>query len=202
MNTCTIVDIAKNPYTYHAYKDLIAELVAKESNSGEVTPERIIATKINAQRIKRIDRQFEAGNEIKNILKQQKKEWLWIVLVESWCGDAAQNIPVIAKIAEQSPKIELKLILRDENPEIMDAYLTNNSRSIPKLICIDKESGEEVGTWGPRPKEIQALMEKFKKLNPDVSHSDFIAFLHTLYTREKGNSLQKEFANLLKAWNK
>jgi hypothetical protein len=202
MNICTTVEIVNNPYTYTGYKNLINELVAKESNTGEVTPERIIATKLNAQRIKRIDKQFAMGNEIKNILKLQKREWLWIVLVESWCGDAAQNVPIIAKIAEQSPKIELKLILRDENPEIMNAHLTNNSRSIPKLICIDKESGEEVGTWGPRPKEIQMLLEKFKKLNPDVSHNDFVAFLHMLYTKEKGNSLQKEFAHLLREWNK
>ena len=56
MNTCTIVEIINNPYTYTGYRNLVTELVAKESNSGEVTPERIIATKINAQRIKRIDK--------------------------------------------------------------------------------------------------------------------------------------------------
>lgn len=202
MNTCTIVEVVNNPLTYSSYKNLITELVKQGSSTGEVTPERIIATRINVQRIKRIDKQCEISNEIKDLFKLQKREWIWIVLIESWCGDGAQNVPIIAKIAELSSKIVLKLALREENPELMNAYLTNGSRSIPKLICIDKETGEEIGTWGPRPKAIQNGVREFKALNPDVQHDDFVFFLHTLYTKDKGNSLQHEFADLIKAWNK
>ena len=202
MNTFATIEAIKNPYTYINYKNLVFDLAEKGSSTGEMTEEKIAATKINAQRIKRIDKQFELSNEVKRLLKLQKRDWLWIVLVESWCGDAAQNIPVIAKIAEQSSKIELKLILRDENLQIMDAYLTNNSRSIPKLICIDKESGEEIGTWGSRPTVIQDAAVKFKALNPAVSHTDFVTYIHSLYAKDKGNSLQQEFIDLLKIWNK
>ena len=202
MNSCIVTEIAKNPYTYNRYRDLVFELTEKGGNTGEILPERISATKLNAQRIKRIDKQTEISSEIKNALLDQKREWKWMVLLESWCGDGAQNIPIIAKIAGESTKIELEIILRDENPEIMDAYLTNNSRAIPKLICLDKETGEEIGVWGPRPKAIQQAVLRFKTLNPDVSHDDFVAYLHALYTKDKGNSLQQEFLELIKLWNK
>jgi len=202
MNTCPTIEAIKNPYTYTEFKNLVTELAEKESSTGEISEEKIAATKINAQRIKRIDKQYVVSEEVNSFLKLHKREWLWLVLIESWCGDAAQNIPVIAKIAEQSPNIELKLILRDENLPIMDAYLTNNSRSIPKLICIDKESGEEIGTWGSRPMVIQEAAMQFKALNPDVSHTDFVTHIHSLYAKDKGNALQQEFIDLLKIWIK
>ena len=58
------------------------------------------------------------------------------------------------------PGLELRIVLRDEHPEVMDRYLTNGSRSIPIVIALDEEF-RELGHWGPRPRELQAwVMEQ------------------------------------------
>ncbi|MGP4061439.1 thioredoxin family protein [Halobacillus sp. H74] len=87
----------------------------------------------------------------------QTKRLRAIVLTEDWCGDAMLNIPIYLRLAEAS-HIPTHFLLRDENLELMDQYLTNGqSRSIPKIIFIDSE-GKEVGTWGPRAPEVQEFI--------------------------------------------
>lgn len=201
----TIVDItkAKNAYPYEEYKALVIQLSENSQTTGtDPLPERIEATKMNAQRMKRIDKQFVPDEELKKLIENNKEEWIWLVLAESWCGDGAQNIPVIAKIAAISPNIKLKILLRDENPEIMDTYLTNGSRSIPKLICINAETHNEIGVWGSRPKTIQEMVKEYKTQNPDATHDEFVKNLHLWYAKDKGEALSKEFFNLLKEWMK
>src|ERR1051326_1487788 len=112
-------------FTYSSYRDLVAELAAKNSTTGEPTPERIEATKLNAVRMKRIEKQVIVRKDLEELVKKIRSKWQWIVLAEAWCGDGAQNIPVIAKIASLNPNIELGIVLRDENPELMDRHLTN-----------------------------------------------------------------------------
>lgn len=194
-------DTIKNPHSYDEYKKLVTEYAEKMTTSGvEQSPERIEATKLNAQRIKRIDKQTEISSEIKKALAAINQNWTWLILSESWCGDGAQNIPVIANIAALSENIKLKIIFRDENPEIMDAFLTNGSRSIPKLICINSENQNVIGTWGPRPAKIQQMVKEYKAQYPNNSHDEFVKNLHLWYAKDKGESLQKDFVLVLKQW--
>jgi hypothetical protein len=190
-----------NPYTYEEYKTLIYTLAKSSSNTGDKSEERVSATKINAQRIKRIDKQCELTENLINSIQNFKTDCFWILITESWCGDGAQCIPVISKIVEQSQNIELKLLLRDENLDIIDLYLTNGSRSVPKLICIDKNSNEDIGVWGPRPNEIQKMVLDYKTNNPNSTHDEFVNNLHLWYARDKTQSIQDEFIDLLNAWN-
>lgn len=201
METITLIEKITNPYTYKDYKDLVLNLAENSGNTGEKTNERIVATKLNSQRLKRIDKQCELNTELINAIKEYKTEVVWILLVESWCGDGAQCLPVISKIADTSSNIELKIILRDENSEIMDSYLTNGSRSIPKLICINKNTNEEIGTWGPRPTNIQKMVIEYKKEFPNANHDEFVTNLHLLYAKDKTKSIQEDFLALLKHWN-
>lgn len=190
-------EIAKiiNPYSYSEYKDLVVKLAEEKKCSGEQTPERINATALNAQRMKRIDKQFELNADLMKVISLINKKYTWILIVESWCGDGAQCVPIIAKIAESNPNIELNLILRDENPTYMDNFLTNGARAIPKLIFM--HNGNAIGTWGPRPKAIQNMVTNYKLNNPNVSHEDFVTLLHLWYARDKTQSLQNEFKDLL-----
>lgn len=130
-----------------------------------------------------------------------KYKWLWLVITEAWCGDAAQNIPVIAKIAEINSNIELKFILRGENLVVMDTYLTNGGRSIPKLICLDSQTLEELGTWGPRPVIAQKRFMK-DKTDPDVSHEEMVKNNQLWYLQDKTLSIQNEFLELIKKCKK
>lgn len=186
----------KNPYSYSKYKELVLSLAENKQCTGELTPEHIEATVINAQRMKRIDKQCELHNELKKTIQSITKKYTWILLVESWCGDGAQCVPVIAKMAELNPNIQLKLILRDENLPTMDAFLSNGSRSIPKLIFLHND--QVIGTWGSRPKAIQKMVTDYKQANPNVTHEEFVTNLHLWYARDKTQSIQNEFTEILK----
>ncbi|MEO6902553.1 MAG: thioredoxin family protein [Bacteroidia bacterium] len=187
---------------YDAYKLLVIECSENGATTGtEQLPERIEATKMNAQRMKRIDKTQQIHEKISTLVKNNDLKWKWVVLAESWCGDGAQNIPIISKIAALAPHaIELQLILRDEHPEIMDQYLTNGSRAIPKLICMDSETGKEIGTWGPRPIKIQQMVTDLKAANPTVSHDELVRNIHLWYAQDKGEALQEELEQLLLKW--
>lgn len=112
------------------------------------------------------------------------------MLTEAWCGDAAQNLPVIAKVAQLNPHITLTLLLRDEHPEIMDVYLTHGGKSIPKLIAV-AENGTELFTWGPRPEALQELVEAYKA-NPDRPYAEFLEEVQRWYNADKTESVQRE----------
>ena len=151
--------------------------------------------------MKRLYNTTEIIEELKKETIDLKNEWIWLVITEAWGGDAAQNNPVIAKIAEINPNIELKFILRDENPDVIDAYLTNSGRSIPKLICLDSKTLEEIGTWGPRPEAAQKRVTKDKS-DPNVSHEEMVKNNQLWYLKDKTISVQNEFLELINKWMK
>jgi hypothetical protein len=131
-------------------------------------------------------------------VKRMKHTYTWIILTEAWCGDSAQNLPVIAAIAALDPeKIKLHILLRDENPELMDQYLTNGSRAIPKLIAIDEVLAREVFVWGPRPAPAQRMLHAWKKDPNGKSWEDFEKELHGWYAKDKFETIQAEFLKLL-----
>lgn len=186
----------KKAYSYQEYKELVVSLADRKKTSGEQTPEHIDATIINAQRMKRIDKQCNITDELKEVIQSISKKYTWLLIAETWCGDGAQCIPVIAKIADLNLNIELKIILRDENPSIIDIFLTNGSRSIPKLVFIHNE--QVLGTWGARPKAIQKMVLDFKQSFPDATHDEFVTNLHLWYARDKTQAIQNEFIEVLK----
>lgn len=195
-----------NTYTktfdFSSYKTFVNELAQNNKCTGALTEEHIQATKLNAHRIKRIDSQIEIIPQLKESLQSLNENWEWLILMESWCGDGAQNLPIIAKMASLSPKIKLRIILRDESPEIMDSHLTNGARAIPKLICMNADDHSEIGTWGPRPVTIQEQVTKLKIADPSISHDEFGKNLHYWYAKDKGLSLQNEFLSLINSWHK
>src|SRR5690606_10978713 len=135
------------------YLKLVNELVAEKGTTGsEQSEERISYTKLNASRMRRLDKTTVIPRTDIEAFRGCAEKQTWLVLLESWCGDAAQAIPVLNKIAQEVPAIDLKILLRDENPELMNLFLTDGSRSIPKLIVLDEAYGV-VGSWGPRSKK-------------------------------------------------
>ncbi|MEW6467638.1 MAG: thioredoxin family protein [Bacteroidota bacterium] len=175
-------------------------MAKRGATSGEQSPEHIEATRLNAQRMARLNKQTEISPALRQLAGKLQRPWTWLILAETWCGDGAQTIPVIAKIADLNSNIALKIILRDEHPHIMDKYLTNGTRSIPKLICHDESAGRELGTWGPRPKDIRERVEKLKSDHPGISRQEFLENLHLWYAQDKGQSVQRDFFDLLVKW--
>ncbi len=189
-----------NTLNYNEYRDKVLQLAAQGQTSGEQTKEHIQATLMNAQRMKRIDHQCVLKPQLAEIASQVSEKHTWYVITEAWCGDGAQNIPVIEKIANATPHLELRLLFRDEHPDIMSRYLTDGKRAIPKLICVHDASQKVIGTWGPRPALIQDRVTEYKLLNPSGSKDEFNKNLHLWYARDKTFSLQEEFLGLFSQW--
>lgn len=188
-------------FSYPEYEALIDQLLAENKTTGaDHDPKMVQYTQMNQVRMTRIARTTALLPEVQEALTQLTRSLQWIVLTEAWCGDAAQNVPVLFKIAEASQnKISLKLLLRDENLDLMDQYLTNGTRSIPKLICFDATTGQELGTWGPRPAAAQELYHAFKA-NPAGTKKELIQNVQLWYARDKTYSMQHEMAQLLRSW--
>ncbi|PKV63409.1 thioredoxin family protein [Pontibacter ramchanderi] len=185
--------------TYTQYRELMDTLLAENKTTGTNHSEAMVEyTRMNAQRMRRVEKTTELDNELVDLMLSVQNRMIWVIVTEAWCGDAAQTVPALVKIAEASPLIEVKLLLRDEYPEVIDAYLTNGGRSIPKLIVLDAETMEEVGTWGPRPAPAQALFMEMKA--KDVPYSEFVEKLHGWYGKDRSKALLQEFKELIPQW--
>lgn len=152
--------------------------------------------KLNFQRSSRLEKTFIPTDETKQLFSEINQQQKWIVITESWCGDSAQNLPVIAKLAQLSGLIDLKIVLRDSNLEFMDLHLTNGGRAIPKLIVFD-ENDNELFQWGPRPVEAQNLFTRLK--NDGLPKPDINKELHLWYGRNRGKEVEREIYELLKS---
>lgn len=161
---------------------------------SETEKEHFDYIKLNFQRSNRIHKTYKPSEELKNVISKIRDEQLWIIITEEWCGDSAQTIPYIFEISKLNMLIDLKIFKRDSNLDLMDLYLTNGSRSIPKLIAFDK-NGKELFLWGPRPNEAQALINKLK--SEGKTKDEFIAKLHFWYSKDHGKSLEKEMIELI-----
>jgi hypothetical protein len=186
--------------TYAEYIKLIDDLLLDGKTTGANQSEAMFNYgKLNRRRMHRLEKTVSLSDSVKEKAKQSERKLIWLIITEGWCGDAAQNIPTIEKIAAESENIETRYILRDENLELMDAYLTNNARSIPKLIALDAETFEVLGTWGPRPK---AAMDYFIEMRDGgMEKPQMMENIQRWYLQDKEQSLQKEFEALLDAWS-
>ena len=113
-----------------------------------------------------------------------------VVLAEDWCGDAVNTVPVLAKWAAAAPNLALRVLRRDEHPEVMDRYLTNGTaRAIPVVIGLT-EAMRELGWWGPRPRELQAYVLEQRRLGREKT--TIYAETRRWYARDKGETTLRE----------
>lgn len=117
----------------------------------------------------------------------------WIVITEPWCGDAAHSVPVLALLSEKNPLIDFNIELRDNGKNMIDDYLTNGGKSIPKLI-VRNEQGEDLFIWGPRPAACQQIMLDFMK--EDLPILEKHKRIQTWYSKDKCVSIQEELMEL------
>ncbi len=174
--------------SYDVYLMQMSVFSKEEMTSGPDQSEMLIDyTALNYKRMKRLDKCIVLNEAHKQKIKKLDKKITWLVITEAWCGDAAQVIPVLNKIAESSDNIDLKLVYRDENEVLMDAFLTNGARSIPKLIALN-EKREVLYTWGPRPSEATKMVVDFKSINGNLT-PEFKIDLQKWYNNDKGTGI-------------
>ena len=185
--------------SYDAYRELIDTLLSQGKTTGTNQSEAMTGyAALNRQRMQRLDKTVVLSSEVKAAARRVSRPMIWLILTEGWCGDAAQNIPLIEKIARENDIIETRYILRDENLELMDQFLTNGARSIPKLIALDAATLEVLGSWGARPKAAQDLFASMKANGTEKSV--ILEEMQRWYNSDRGRSLQDEFTWLLAEW--
>lgn len=197
MQKC-ISNALSNSYSYIEYRKLVSNLLAEGKSTGlEQSEDLTNYSSLNETRMNRLEKTIKITETTISKLENIRKNYIWLVISEGWCGDAAQLLPIIYKMAAESEnKIDLKIVLRDENPELMNLFLTNGGKAIPKLIIIDKEKLEVLADWGPRPKGAIDLVNNYKK--------EFGAFDETIkanlqlwYLHDKGVSTQDEIMEIM-----
>ncbi len=187
----------ENSYSYVKYRNLITALLKDHKVTGHEQSDALLHySELNEARLHRLDKTIQVVDEVCVFLKNIEKIYIWLVISEGWCGDAAQILPVINKMAEVSDKIDFRIVLRDDNPEVMNMFLTNETKSIPILIVIDKETGEVVNHFGPRPTAAKQLILDYKAQHGVVDEPAKIA-LQKWYLADKGISIQKEIMHLM-----
>jgi thiol-disulfide isomerase/thioredoxin len=192
-----ISDSLTQAISYNDYRTLVSQLVEEQSTTGNEKTEALINyTILNDRRMKRWDKTVKLSDEAKAKIQNFNHKVTWLVLTESWCGDAAHIMPVINKVAELNDNIDYKVVMRDENDALMNEFLTNGGRAIPKLIAINNETNEVIDTFGPRPivatEMVKAYKEEHGKLTPEFKED-----LQRWYNKDKGQSTIVDLLHLL-----
>jgi len=192
-----IAKILENAVSYPEYRTLVHDLLSVGKSTGPIQSEALTNySLLNDRRMKRLDKTIKISDETKAVFKSITEKQTWLVLTEGWCGDAAQNLPVIQKLAAENENIALKIVLRDEYLELMDLFLTNGGRSIPKVILLDAQNNVQ-HTWGPRPTLATEMMTDYKAKNGSID-AQFKQDLQVWYNKNKGQSVQEDFVNMQK----
>lgn len=186
-------------FSYEEYRQMTEALFAQGKTTGlNQSSENLEATHLNLQRMQRLDKTAHLNDVFLNRLSELKRELVFLTITEAWCGDAAQNLPWIHKLAAASHgRINDRYILRDDHPELMDQFLTGGSRSIPKLIVLDAHSHEVQATWGPRPQAIQAWFLPLRKSVREEDKKSVYMQLHKRYADDKGLEFQNDMLKII-----
>jgi len=197
----TMKDIIKESlersFSYSAYRNTVSQLLQEGKSSGDVQSDDLLHySLLNETRMNRLEKTIAVSEENKQKLKDLDQEYIWLVISEGWCGDAAQLLPIFNKMAILSDKIDLKIVFRDENVALMNLFLTNGGRSIPKLIVLEKETLKVIADWGPRPAAAIRLVKDYKEKFGIIDET-IKTELQLWYLHDKGISTQDEILDLI-----
>jgi hypothetical protein len=186
----------QNSHSYTEYRIFVSKLISEGKSTGkEQSADLLHYSELNEVRMKRLEKTLKLDIEVEKTLQNLKSKQTWLVISEGWCGDAAQILPIIKLMSEASENIGLKIVLRDENDALMNQFLTNGAKSIPKLIILDQNSNV-IYHWGPRPEGAKNLIIEYKANHGIVDEAAKIA-LQKWYLDDKGISTMKEIVAIL-----
>jgi hypothetical protein len=196
MNTNIATALTKS-YTYKGYREMISGLIEKRISTGNTQSDDLLHySELNETRMNRLEKTIKITDEVQEKISLLESKVTWLVIAEGWCGDAAQILPIINKMADLSENIDLKIVLRDENESLMNDFLTNGGMAIPKLIILDEENNV-IGDFGPRPELARKLIADYKAANGIVDEPIKVE-LQKWYLHDKGVSTQNEIMQLMK----
>lgn len=190
-------ELLAGAYSYKEYYEMLLDLFEKGKTTGENQSKEMLAyAKLNLQRMKRLNKTAKL-NDSQKVVLELKEEIEMLVISEGWCGDASQSLAYLNLLAEQNKNLNLSVILRDNNLELMDEFLTNGGRSIPKVIFLRKENLEILGDWGPRPAPLQKIYTKLREGVNSISKEEISKELQLWYNKDKGETTIEEVVKIL-----
>ena len=185
-----------NSLSYPEYRNLVTTLFTNGSVTGKEQLDSLLHyTKLNEARMNRLDKTIKVVDDVKLNLINLDKKYTWLVISESWCGDAAQILPILNKMSEVANNVNLRIVLRDENSDLMNQFLTNGSKSIPIVIILEEDL-KVINTFGPRPNAARKIVEEYKLKNGSIDETLKIE-LQKWYLADKGFSTQREIVELM-----
>jgi hypothetical protein len=180
--------------TYAAYRQQNADLLASEPDPR--LAKMLPYYRENEKRMDQLEPTIKVLPELQAAAQQFTQRYIWVVITEGWCGDAAQLVPIIEATAQASNgHLETRYFLRDANPELIDRYLTNGGRAIPMTVVLYADSLTEAAVWGPRPAPAQALFLDLKAR--ETPFTDLAAQLHGWYVQDATRTTQQELLALM-----
>mgnify|MGYP000058891101 CR=1 FL=1 len=195
MNTI-IKESLGNSISYDVYRKQVSDLLAKGKSTGPNQSDALLNySLLNDKRMSRLDKKTKLSETTVDALKKTKEKQTWLLITEGWCGDAAQIAPVINKMSMATDKVDLKVVLRDENEALMNEFLTNGSKSIPKLVVLN-EHDEVISSWGPRPSIATKMVADYKEKHGGLD-ADFKRDLQVWYNKNKGENIQEDMLAFL-----
>jgi hypothetical protein len=120
-----------------------------------------------------------------------------LIITEPWCGDSLAAVPVVTTLF-RSAGTDVRVVRRDEHPELIDQYLTRGGRAIPIVILLD-EDDRELSHWGPRPEPAQAILEAHRSDLADgrIERSEVLKKIRAFYAKDQGRTIVAEFVEQL-----
>ena len=194
----TIISTAlNNGHSYSDYRKIIIDLLSLGKSSGnEQSDDLTQFSSLNETRMHRLDKTISISDNNIQKLNALKNNYIWLVIAEGWCGDAAQIVPILNKMDSLAHTIEMKIVFRDENPDLMNLFLSNGTKAIPKLIILDKKTLNVEANWGPRPKGALELIANYKEKQGKID-ANAKTELQLWYLHDKGISTQTEVTELM-----
>jgi thiol-disulfide isomerase/thioredoxin len=121
-----------------------------------------------------------------------------LVITEPWCGDSLALLPIIRKLSKKAKGWDLRIILRDKNPELIDNFLTHNARAIPIFLFLD-ENYKFLQKWGPRPSIAQQIFDDHREQiqNGEIAKQHVIKKIRAFYAKDRGVNSVAELSELL-----
>jgi hypothetical protein len=194
----TVAKALFNSHSYTEYRKMMSDLLRDERSTGNEQSAKLTnCSGLNQTRMSFLEKTIKTPEGIIQSLRSLKNEYIWLVITEGWSLDAAQVLPVFNEMARESKgKVDVKIVLRNENEELMGLFLTNKKRSIPKLIVINRETGGMLARWGPRPKGASDLINDYIKEHGSIDEAVEMQ-LQIWYLHDKGQSIQNEIIGMM-----
>lgn len=181
--------------SFEEYFKKTEEVIQKDE--AELTTEekeKLEYYKLGVQRMSRMKKVYKPNEEQLQKLVEKNFKGKFLVITEGWCGDAGQTVPAVGLFFEG--KNEVRIVYRDQNPDLIDQFLTNGTRSIPIVVVLD-ENEEVIAHWGPRPAYGTELLHKYKANPEEYPKEQFYNDLQVYYAKNRGKDVIDEILALI-----